>query len=240
NLITKLAAPDAAPGDAFGRSVAISENYVLVGSAFDDQRSGSAYLFDAATGNLVSKITAPNGRAGDFFGLSVAISDDTALIGSLAGGAYLFSVDGSTRLLGDVDQDGDIDVADIDLLATYLGTGNTADEGDLDYDGDVDSDDTEVLLSQLGSLPGDADLDGTVDTPDLAILAGGFDQPATSWADGDFTGDGWVGTPDLAVLAGFFGEGAAPVGGVATPLVPEPGVLACVGIGLVSTAMRRR
>jgi FG-GAP repeat len=99
----KLTAYDAAAGDEFGRSVAISGNTAIVGAFRDDDAgsdSGSAYLFDVVTGNQLFKLTASDAAAGDYFGYSVAISGNTAIVGSYrdddsgadSGSAYLFDV----------------------------------------------------------------------------------------------------------------------------------------------------
>ena len=99
----KLTASDAAPGDVFGLSVAISGDTVVVGSPFDDDAgasSGTAYAF-ARTGSTWSqqaKLTAGDGAAGDLLGRSVAVSGDTVAVGangdddkgSLSGSAYVF------------------------------------------------------------------------------------------------------------------------------------------------------
>jgi len=106
---TKLTASDAAEGDQFGFSVAISGNTALVGAIRDDDagsNSGSAYLFDAATGNQLAKLTASDAAADDFFGISVAISGNTALVGSpldgdggsFSGSAYLFDATTGNQL----------------------------------------------------------------------------------------------------------------------------------------------
>ena len=97
----KLTASDAASGDQFGTSVALSGNVAIVGARKDDdggKDSGSAYLFDVATGQELIKLTASDAAAGDRFGISVAISGNTALAGALfdddggfgSGSAYLF------------------------------------------------------------------------------------------------------------------------------------------------------
>ncbi|MEL7239901.1 MAG: hypothetical protein AAGK78_13670, partial [Planctomycetota bacterium] len=126
--------------------------------------------------------------------------------------------------LGDLDEDGDLDVADIDLLAASLGTGSTPAEGDIDDDGDVDLDDLTAWLALVNTVNGDANLDGDVGTADLAILAGSFNSAVTSYGQGDFNLDGTVGTSDLAILAANFGQSVGAVN--ATPqtfAVPEPG-----------------
>ena len=104
---TKLTADDAAPGDLFGNSVAISGNTALVGAVQDDDGgfdSGSAYLFDVTTGNQLAKLTADDAAAGGWFGQSVAISGNMALVGALYGNgdfggtAYLFDVTTGNQL----------------------------------------------------------------------------------------------------------------------------------------------
>ncbi len=103
NQLFKLTAFDAAGGDRFGGSVAISGNTALVGAQLNDDEgsdSGSAYLFDVATGDQLFKLTASDAAEEDEFGVSVAISGNTALVGangdddggSRSGSAYLFDV----------------------------------------------------------------------------------------------------------------------------------------------------
>ncbi len=101
NQIAKLTADDAAAGDAFGFSVAISGNTAIVGAFLDDDAgisSGSVYLFDVTTGNQLAKLTADDAAVGDLFGSSVAISGNTVVVGAsedddggrASGSAYLF------------------------------------------------------------------------------------------------------------------------------------------------------
>lgn len=99
----KLIPSDIEASDQFGWSVAISGNTALVGARNDGDagnRSGSAYLFDVATGNELAKLTASDAAEGDEFGTAVSISGNTALIGAnlnddagnSSGSAYLFDV----------------------------------------------------------------------------------------------------------------------------------------------------
>ncbi len=62
----KLTASDAAAGDVFGHLVAISGTTALVGAHGNDDagsESGSAYLFDVATGVQLFKLTASDANA---------------------------------------------------------------------------------------------------------------------------------------------------------------------------------
>ncbi|MGI8758559.1 MAG: Calx-beta domain-containing protein, partial [Acidimicrobiales bacterium] len=107
----KLTAIDAAAGDRFGRSVAVSGDTAVVGAPFDDPTdtdSGSAYVFTrtGATWAEQAKLTAADGAADDHFGRSVAVSGDTAVVGAHfdddddagtdSGSAYVFTRTGTT------------------------------------------------------------------------------------------------------------------------------------------------
>lgn len=100
----RVIAADGAAGDAFGQSVAISSDYLVVGAPHDDDfgdSSGSAYVYKRQNGNWHqdAKLTASDGSEGDVFGISVSISGDTILIGAdlddeiadNAGAAYVFT-----------------------------------------------------------------------------------------------------------------------------------------------------
>jgi hypothetical protein len=83
----KLTAPDGAPADLFGTSVAVEGNMVVVGADHDDDKgnaSGSAYVFVRTAGVWVQqqKLTAGDGAADDMFGDAVAISGDTVAVGA--------------------------------------------------------------------------------------------------------------------------------------------------------------
>ena len=108
-----LTPPDAALGDRFGISAALSASgdTLMIGSYLDDDlgtNSGSVYVFvrDDTIWSQQAKLTAPDGAADDRFGVSVALSSDgnTAVIGasqadgsiSDSGAAYVFTRTGST------------------------------------------------------------------------------------------------------------------------------------------------
>ena len=105
-------------GDSFGsgvdkKSVAISDNYAIVGASREDDAggtdSGKAYIFNVTTGALLQTLDNPNAfgtSASDSFGGRVAVSGDYAIVasnstgvnaeddagGSGSGKAYIFNV----------------------------------------------------------------------------------------------------------------------------------------------------
>jgi hypothetical protein len=103
----KLTAADGAVGDAFGWSVSISGNTVVVGAygangPFLVALAGAAYVFTkpgagwAKNMTQTAKLTAADGAECDFFGWSVSISGNTVVAGaegvnSAQGAAYVFS-----------------------------------------------------------------------------------------------------------------------------------------------------
>ena len=80
--------PGTTENDNFGRSIAISGGYVVVGAYGEDDGgsgSGSAYVFNAATGVLVYTLTNPNDYStpvNDAFGYSVAITGNYVAVGA--------------------------------------------------------------------------------------------------------------------------------------------------------------
>ena len=99
---------DTSAGDRFSQSVAVSDNYAIVGANAEDDAggttSGKAYIFDVTTGSLVHTLDNPNPydtSTFDNFGWSAAISGDRAIVGAYqekdvgggsSGKAYIFDV----------------------------------------------------------------------------------------------------------------------------------------------------
>jgi hypothetical protein len=105
----KLLAADAALGDYFGFSVALSGDTALIGAPYDDDNglnSGSAYVFirTGSTWTQQAKLFASAGAHGDNFGWSVSLDVDTAIIGAPknddngddSGAVYVFTRTGTT------------------------------------------------------------------------------------------------------------------------------------------------
>lgn len=192
----KLTADDAEFDNRFGFSVAISGGIAVVGAYTDDDacpedpacNSGSAYLFDVATGKQLHKLTADDDAEGDQFGM-VAINDGIVVIGAYgdddacpedpncrSGSAYTFLP------CPDSDEDGAADCID-----------NCPDEANSDQA----DDDEDGLGDACDNCPGvpnpnqaDLDEDGIGDVCD--------DCPAD--ADNDADKDGWCGDVDNCEL----------------------------------------
>jgi len=91
--VIKSVASDRAAGDEFGCSVAISGDYAVVGSWFDDEdengqntidAAGSVYIFQksGSTWQQIQKIVASDRDVNDHFGYSVAISGNYIFVGA--------------------------------------------------------------------------------------------------------------------------------------------------------------
>jgi hypothetical protein len=107
----------------------------------------------------------------------------------------------TSSALGDFDDDGDVDAADIDILWHIIrGSGsdpNADDSPNLNGDGFANEDDVDYHLANLltagtGRRYGDADVDGDVDGADFDLwrTRPGYSGAGTGkWASGDFDGD---------------------------------------------------
>ena len=109
----KLNVSDSEVADAFGVSLSVSGETVLIGAYGYDSYMGAAYVFTQSGSNwtLQTKLNASDGTVGDKFGWAVSLSDDTAFIGAFnwnnaTGKSYIFineqpptppTISGSTR-----------------------------------------------------------------------------------------------------------------------------------------------
>ncbi|MCA9274143.1 MAG: hypothetical protein KDA31_13990 [Phycisphaerales bacterium] len=119
----KLTASDASSGDRFGSSIAVSGNLIVVGSIRDDDvgsSSGSAYIFDATTGDQLYKLIASDGSAGAWFGNAVGIDGGNIVVGAYdnaardgGGAAYVYVVPTNpATCIADTNNDGVLSPAD--------------------------------------------------------------------------------------------------------------------------------
>jgi hypothetical protein len=143
----------------------------------------------------------------------------------------------AAEVLGDFDNDGDVDADDIDLLMANLG--GDPGEFDLTDDGVVDQDDVDEWVfnivpigENVGTVYGDFNLDGEVNAGDLALLATNYGLVGDwGWATGDGNGDGNVDAGDLAMLATNYGTVVHPV--------PEPITMSLLAVGGAALLKRR-
>ena len=159
----KLLANDGAAFDNFGFSVAISGSTAIVGADYDDDNgpdSGSAYLFDTATGEQIAKLLPDDGAGGDNFGRSVAISSATAIVGAPwdddngdnSGSAYLFDASGASPCPWDLDGSSSVGVSDLLALLVSWGPCKGC-PADFDGNGSVGASDLLALLVNWGPCP---------------------------------------------------------------------------------------
>ena len=94
----KLVASDGEYGDAFGICVSINGDNAIIGAFFDDDWTGSAYVFRRSDTSWIQedKLIASDGETSDWFGVAVSIYGDYAIIGApaddvLKGSAYVFN-----------------------------------------------------------------------------------------------------------------------------------------------------
>jgi uncharacterized repeat protein (TIGR01451 family) len=106
----ELTATDAADGDQFGTSVAVSGGTVVVGATGNDSGTGAAYVFTGSGASWSQQAELapadPNSGNRDTFGSAVALAGNTLLVGAqghnpgdtgtAVGAAYLYSGSGAT------------------------------------------------------------------------------------------------------------------------------------------------
>ncbi|MCA9170121.1 MAG: hypothetical protein KDB23_20735, partial [Planctomycetales bacterium] len=118
---------------------------------------------------------------------------------------------------GDFNQDGFLDVNDLDVLGRAILADTADDSWDLNLDGRVDRDDQTIWLSKIKRTTyGDANLDGTFDSTDFVLIfqAGEYEDAValnSTWATGDWNGDREFTSGDLvmAFQLGVYADSAA-------------------------------
>ncbi len=239
--LAKLVPADGQLGNNFGGSVDIQGQTVLVGASGLDNPGilGAAYVFDAITGRQWAKLSPTDVQQKDAFGEAVAIWENRAFIGSPqdddtnldAGAAYLFEL----NLPGDFNRDGQIDMADIDLLTAAAAANENDVAFDLNADRLVNGDDVQVWIKDLkyGWL-GDADVNGTFDSNDFirVFVSGKYEQalPAV-WSEGDWDGDGRFTSGDFVVAFADGGYEQGPRAAARAASVPEPNAMGLLLLG---------
>jgi hypothetical protein len=147
----------------------------------------------------------------------------------------------------DFDEDGGIDIRDIDLLVAAVNAGSSDPRFDLNTDSLVNMGDINDWLAIAGAanlqysalfrvrpyLAGDANLDGDVDGLDFILWNENKFQSLTGWSNGDFNADGLVDGLDFVIWNSNKFTSSNP------PSVPEPQSLGLT-LALLFAAFRRR
>ena len=207
----KLTADDAAAADWFGYSVSVSGATVVVGAIRDDDAgssSGSAYVFDATTGEQLHKLTADDAAQDDQFGYSVSISGDTIVVGSqfdddagsASGSAYVFDASAGEQLHKFT--------ADDAAAEDYFGfsvsiSGKTVVAGAQGSDAAGYNSGAAYVFHKDASCPADLNGDGKVNIDDLFLILGAWGTCEA--CPEDLNGDGKVNIDDIFEVLGAWG-----------------------------------
>ena len=100
-LKRKLLAPDAEVGNAFGTSVAVSGNRMVIGAPNKASGTGAAYVFDTDTGKFLGRLLTTAASTGDLLGTAVALEGDIAVVSAPGddggqGSVFVFNIKGMT------------------------------------------------------------------------------------------------------------------------------------------------
>ena len=215
--IAKLLPDDGAADDHFGYSVAISGATAIVGARNDDDNgtdSGSAYLFDTATGRQIAKLLPNDGGSYDWFGWSVGISGATAIVGAVydddnganSGSAYLFDTTLGRQMAKVLANDG----VRLDWFGLSVGIsgvpGNETAIVGASGDDDNGTISGSAYLFDASSCPWDIDDNAVVGVSDLLSLLGSWGPcPPKGDCPADFDGSNDVDVKDLLMLLGNWG-----------------------------------
>jgi len=82
-----FAGPDTQEGDGFGQSIAVTEDYLVIGAPRHDAKgldAGAVYVYRKVsdTWQYQAKVVGSDSAAGDLFGISVAIDGQTLVVGA--------------------------------------------------------------------------------------------------------------------------------------------------------------
>jgi len=181
SLLRKLIASDADEDDWFGHSVSISGTTIAIGAPYNDDMgfmTGSAYLFDATTGNQLHKLLADDAASGEGIGYSVAVYGSLLVAGAhqdddggeSSGSAFVFDVSSGNQLdkiIADDDQAFDFFGNRVALYNDVIAVGAYGDDDLGPYSGSA-----YVFVPGGEPCPSDINGDGVVNTADLLQLLG--------------------------------------------------------------------
>lgn len=188
----KLNAPDGAPRDRFGASLALISDSLLVGAPNRGGEVGAVYVFRNFAGDWVNqaRLRASDAAPHAMLGAAVAGDGSRALVGALtdamvadSGTVYAY------RGLADCNANLSLDICDISTGASS------------DFNDNGVPDDCEDLC------PTDLNHNGVTDLLDVSTFVANYGIVSGATPDqGDFDGDGDVDLGDMATIVNAYGE----------------------------------
>ena len=148
-----------------------------------------------------------------------------------------------TGAAGDFNNDGVLDIKDLDTLTVAVQSGNGVALFDVDSSGVVDSQDQQYWVAELKQTwMGDSNLDGVFDGGDLITVfqAGEYEDTVktnSTWATGDWNGDAEFDSGDL--VSAFQDGGYEQGPRAAVNAVPEPSSSILLAAGIIGLCRLR-
>lgn len=136
-FMQKITDASGAAEDQFGTSVAISDNYIVVGASLDDlgsnfdQGSASIYRFNGSNWELMQKITDGSGANLDRFGTSVSVYGNIVIVGAPNDNIGANEDQGSVSVYQLTGTFGWVLMQKIHAVESRFGTGDTGAPNDL-------------------------------------------------------------------------------------------------------------
>ncbi len=205
--ISKIFPSHREANNRFGNSIAIDNGVIAVGVSASDYFgvvSGSAYLFDASTGDQFAKLVPDNGEGDNFFGASIAMDNGIVVVGANwdddngvhSGSAYIYNASTGIQIAKLLPGDG--------AAADEFGYSVAIDKGIVVAGAVFDNDNGTRSGSAYvfnGNCPADLTGDWVVDTLDFFLFAGlfAFGDPRA-----DLTNNGIVDVMDFLEFVNLF------------------------------------